>query len=129
MFIQNYFYGAHWATVGVAPIPPRGSLLPLLATELQGRKHLLVTAHLENPQTNKQASQPVSQRSCSLSNHLPYSGGGDDDRQLEGIQSFDRLIDKSPGILSLLMNLMNTRINHRLKSHKCRMVVVLINRL
>lgn len=56
MFIQNYFYGAHWATVGVAPIPARGSLLPLLATELQGRKHLLVTAHLENPQTNKQAS-------------------------------------------------------------------------
>lgn len=60
MFIQNYFYGAHWATVGVAPIPPRGSLLPLLATELQGRKHLLVTAHLENSQTNKQAtSQPA----------------------------------------------------------------------
>lgn len=52
--------------------------------------------------------------------------GGD---RREGIQSFDRLIDKSPGILSLLMNLMNSRINHRLNTHKCRMVVALINRL
>lgn len=55
-----------------------------------------------------------------------FAFGGD---RREGIQSFDRLIDKSPGILSLLMNLMNSRINHRLKTHKCRMVVALINRL
>lgn len=93
---------------------------------LQGRKHLLVTAHLENSQTNKQASADC-EPPAALGRQPMIAFGGD--RQLEGIQSFDRLIDKSPGILSLLMNLMNSRINHRLKTHKRRMVVALINRL
>lgn len=93
---------------------------------LQGRKHLLVTAHLENSQTNKQASADC-EPPAALGRQPMIAFGGD--RQLEGIQSFDRLIDKSPGILSLLMNLMNSRRNHRLKTHKRRMVVALINRL
>lgn len=101
------------------PPPPRcGTLLP-------GRKHLLVTAHLENSQTNKQASADC-EPPAAVGRQPMIAFGGD---RREGIQSFDRLIDKSPGILSLLMNLMNSRINHRLKTHKCRMVVALINRL
>lgn len=80
--------GQPWAWPQTALSAPQSHLLHGCGTLLPGRKHLLVTAHLENSQTNKQASADC-EPPAAVGRQPMIAFGGD---RRKGIQSFDRLI-------------------------------------